>query len=130
MVTGLIVAGAFGLFLSEQQWGASLAEARTTAMNVIVLVETFYLFNCRSLRRSMYSVGLFSNRWLLAGVAAMLLAQLLITYVPLANRLLHTAPLSWDVWVRIVSIGAIACAVVEFEKWVRAKLRKRNPTRE
>jgi magnesium-transporting ATPase (P-type) len=130
LVTGLIVAGAFGLFLWEQEHGASLVEARTTTMNIIVVVEAFYVFNCRSLTQSMYSVGLFSNRWLLAGVAAMMSAQLLITYMPLANRLFHTAPLSWDVWVRIVSIGAIACAVVEFEKWVRAKLRKQNPARE
>jgi magnesium-transporting ATPase (P-type) len=130
LVTGLMLAGAFGLFLWEQQHGATLPEARTTAMNVIVVVETFYVFNCRSLTRSMYSVGLFSNRWLLAGVAAMVTAQLVITYLPLANRLFHTARISWDVRLRIVSMGAIAGTIVAFEKWVRARRRKRNPARE
>ncbi|MBM3892598.1 MAG: HAD-IC family P-type ATPase, partial [Verrucomicrobia bacterium] len=35
LVSFLILAGAFGLFLWEQQRGASLAEARTTVLNVI-----------------------------------------------------------------------------------------------
>jgi cation-transporting ATPase F len=126
LVTGLILAAAFGLFLWEQQRGATLAEARTTAMNVIVLVEMFYLFSCRSLTRSMYSVGLFSNRWLLAGVAAMMAAQLAITYSPLVNRLFHTASLSWDVWVRIVGVGVVAYTVVEIEKGIRLKLQRRK----
>jgi magnesium-transporting ATPase (P-type) len=124
LVTFLILAGAFGLFVWEQQRGASLAEARTTAVNVIVMVETFYVFNCRSLTRSMFAVGVFSNLWLIGGVAAMMAAQIAITYVPLANHLFHTAPLSWDVWVRIVGVGVIAYAVVGMEKWLRFRWAK------
>ena len=126
LVACLILTGAFGLFLWEQQRGATLAQARTTAVNVIVMVETFYVFNCRSLTRSMFTVGVFSNGWLLAGVVAMMALQMVITYVPLANRLFHTAPLSWDVWMRIVAVGAVAYAVVEFEKWIRLRLRRRK----
>jgi magnesium-transporting ATPase (P-type) len=129
LVTGLILTGAFGLFLWDQQRGATLAQARTTAINVIVVVETFYVFNCRSLTRSMFTVGVFSNRWLLAGVAAMMALQMVITYVPLANRLFHTAPLSWDVWMRIVAVGMMAYAVVECEKWIRLRLRRRKSAR-
>ena len=72
----------------------------------------------------MFTVGVFSNGWLLAGVVAMMALQMVITYVPLANRLFHTAPLSWDVWMRIVAVGAVAYAVVEFEKWIRLRLRR------
>ncbi len=124
LVACLILTGAFGLFLWEQQRGATLAQARTTAVNVIVMVETFYVFNCRSLTRSMFTVGVFSNGWLLAGVVAMMALQMVMTYVPLANRLFHTAPLSWDVWMRIVAIGTVAYAVVEFEKWIRLRYRR------
>jgi len=126
LVSLVMLAGAFGLFLWEQQRGASLAEARTTAVNVIVFVELFYLFNCRSLTRSMFSVGVFSNRPLLAGVVAMIAAQLLITYAPVLNRLFHTAPLPWDVWVRIVAVGVVAAAVIGLEKWLRQRLAGRR----
>ena len=37
------------------------------AVNVIVMVLVFYLFNCRSLTRSMFAVGVFSNPWVIVG---------------------------------------------------------------
>jgi Ca2+-transporting ATPase len=122
LVSLMMLGGAFGLFLWEQQRGASLSEARTTAVNVVVFVELFYLFNCRSLTRSTFSLGVFSNRPLIAGVVVMIAAQLLITYVPVMNRLFHTAPLPWDVWVRILAVGVVAYAVVGLEKWIRLRL--------
>jgi Ca2+-transporting ATPase len=129
LVTCLILAGVFGLFLWERHRGAGLAEARTAALNVIVMVETFYVLSCRSLTRSVFATGVSSNRWLLAGIIAMIAAQLVVTYVPLANRLLHTVPLPWDVWVRIVAIGAVTCVAVESDKWIRLRLRKREQAR-
>ena len=69
LVSLLTLSGAFGLFVWESSLGASLAEARTAVANVIVFVQLFYLFNCRSLSRSSWSLGAFSNPWLLAGVA-------------------------------------------------------------
>ena len=47
LVSVLLLAGSFGLFLLEQARGHTLAEARTVAVNVFVVVEAFYLFNCR-----------------------------------------------------------------------------------
>ncbi len=61
----LLVGGAWWLFEWEQANGATIAEARTAALNLFVAVEAFYLFNCRSLTRSMWQVGLFTNRWIL-----------------------------------------------------------------
>jgi Ca2+-transporting ATPase len=119
LVTLLILAGAFGLFLWEQQRGGSLPQARTTAVNLIVMVQTFYLFNCRSLTRSALAVGLFSNRWAIAGAASMIGLQIAITYLPLLNRLLHTAPIPADSWLWIVGVAFAASAVVGFEKWIR-----------
>jgi len=119
LVTLLILAGAFGLFVWEQQRGGSLAQARTTAVNVIVMVQLLYMFNCRSLTRSMLSVGIFSNPWAIVGAAGMIGLQLAITYVPLLNRLLHTAPLPADSWLWIVAVAFVAYAVVGIEKSIR-----------
>jgi Ca2+-transporting ATPase len=104
---------------------ATVHEARTIAMNVVVIVQTLYLLNCRSLTRSMFSLGVFSNRWVIFGISAMIAAQLLITYMPVLNRLFHTAPLPWDVWVRIVAVGVVAYAVVGLEKWIRFRVSRR-----
>ena len=54
--------------------------------------ETFYLFSCRSLTRRFWSLGLFSNPWLWAGVGLMLGLQLLLTYWPPCHAVFKTAP--------------------------------------
>jgi magnesium-transporting ATPase (P-type) len=120
LVSLLILAGAFGAFLWEQQMrGKSVVEARTTVINVIVIVEVFYLLNCRSLLHSSFSKGFWSNRWIFVGIAAMLGAQVLLTHTPLMNRLFHTAPIDAGSWLYVLAVGFASGLVVEFEKWIR-----------
>ncbi|MBX7432159.1 cation-transporting P-type ATPase [Mycobacterium sp. Y57] len=128
LVSGLLVAGSWWLFEWELANGASLAEARTAALNVFVVVEAFYLFSCRSLTRSAWRIGLFTNRWLILGVAVQAVAQVAITYLPAMNTIFQTAPLGADVWLRIFAIAVLASLVVASEKWVRARQRARSTT--
>jgi Ca2+-transporting ATPase len=67
----------------------------------------------------MFSIGVFSNRWLIAGIAATWLLQIAFTYFPVLNRLFHTAPVRAEAWIYIVSIGIFTFGVVELEKWLR-----------
>ena len=126
LVSLLTLGGAFGLFVWENSRGASLAEARTAVANVIVFVQLFYLFNCRSLTRSSWSLGAFSNRWLLVGVAAMIAAQMTFTYVPFMNEAFHSAPLDAAAWLRVIAVALVASLIVGFEKWVRGQDEKKH----
>jgi magnesium-transporting ATPase (P-type) len=54
LVSFLMLIAAFRLFTWELAAGATLAEARTAAVNVFVMIELCYLFNCRSL---LYAMG-------------------------------------------------------------------------
>ena len=119
-VSLLMLLGAFALFLWElRRQSASLAEARTAVVNAIVMVEAFYLLNCRSLSRSIFSLGIFSNLWVLLGIGLIIAVQLLFTYAPVMNGLFHSAPIDADSWSRILAVAVIAFAAVEFEKWIR-----------
>jgi magnesium-transporting ATPase (P-type) len=126
LVTLIILIGAFGLFLWEQSRGASLAESRTIVVNVIVVVEIFYLLNCRSLTHSMRSIGFFTNPWVLGGALAMFGVQLLFTYAPFMNHLFHSAPLRWESWLHIFAVGLTAFGAVGLEKWIRARVAGRQ----
>ena len=126
LVSALLVAGSWWLFEWERNHGASLAEARTAAMNVFVAVEAFYLFSCRSLTRSAWRIGLFSNRWIILGVSAQALAQLAITYLPAMNVLFETAPIGWAVWLRILAIAVVASLVVAVDKGLRRPRRSES----
>lgn len=127
LVSVLMLTGVFTLFLLKKQAGADLAEARTVAVNLIVMIELFYLFNCRSLRHSMRSLGLFSNPWVIGGSAAMIGLQLLFTYSPWMNTLFHSAPLSIEDWAVIVAVSVSVSLVVGAEKWFRERFGVRVP---
>ncbi len=122
LVTLIMLAGAFGLFLLERRvLGTELAPAQTVVLNVIVMVEAAYLLSCRSLRHSMFRLGVFTNPWIFLGLGTMIGAQLLITYVPLLNKLFHTAPIGLAEWSRILAVALLAYFAVEGEKWLRRR---------
>jgi Ca2+-transporting ATPase len=117
----MILIGAFGLYELELALGASEAVARTVAVNVVVALEIFYVFNCRSLTRSMFQIGVLSNRWVIVSVVGMLLLQLLFTYAPFMNQLLRSAPMTLAQWSHVVAVGLAGYLIVELEKWLRRR---------
>lgn len=119
LVSALLVAGAWWLFGHELTVGASVAQARTSAVNLFVAVEVFYLFSCRSLTRPLWRTRPFGNRWLLLGVAVQSAGQLALTYVPVMNELFHTAPISIDAWLRIFGLALLASLAVAIDKRLR-----------
>ena len=121
LVGTLILAGAFGLFEWELTHGASVEAARTVAVNTVIMVEIFYLLNCRSLTHSMFRIGVFSNRWVIVGIVVMVLLQLLFTYAPFMNGVLSSAPISAGAWARVVAVGFAGYLLVELEKWLRRR---------
>jgi magnesium-transporting ATPase (P-type) len=50
LVSALFLAGIFGMFAGSLHAGLSLEEARTAAVNTLVVMEIFYLFSVRYLR--------------------------------------------------------------------------------
>lgn len=122
----MLLAGAFVFFEWALLQGKSIETARTLAVNMFVFGEVFYLFNCRSLRCSMFELGVFSNRWLLLGVTATILLQIFFTYSPVMNALFGSAPLEMIEWAFILFGGLIIYGVVGVEKWLRRRAENRR----
>ncbi|WP_445371555.1 cation-transporting P-type ATPase [Methylomonas sp. HW2-6] len=126
LVGVLLLAGAFGLFEWELTQQATLAKARTVSVNVFVFGELFYLFNCRSLRYSMFKVGVFSNPWVLVGVSAMIALQLLFTYWPVMQQLFGSAAIGQDEWLLILAVSLAIYAIVGLEKLLLRRFGRRR----
>jgi magnesium-transporting ATPase (P-type) len=117
LLVSLAVGGAaFALF----EWALALelgtAEARTIAVNTVVVMEVGYLFACRSLRHSILKIGVWTNPWVFTGATLMLGAQLAFTYLPIMNRLFHSAPLDWWWWGLMTAIGLAVFLAAEAKK--------------
>ena len=118
LVAGLLVAGAWWIFATEQARGADLDEARTAAVNFFVAVQIVYLYSCRSLTGASWRLGLFTNWWIIGGVVVQVGAQAALTYVPFMNQVFGTAPLEAGVWLRILVAVAVIAVVVAADKFV------------
>lgn len=81
-------------------------------------------FAVRTQRASLRSVGVFTNRYLLAGIGAEILLAALFVYVPPMQALLGTAPLPVSDLLLLPAYPVIVWGADEFMRYV---LRKRTP---
>ncbi|MDZ7661473.1 cation-transporting P-type ATPase [Thiohalophilus sp.] len=127
LVSILMAAGVFGIFGWATTHGASLEEARTYAVNTLVVMEVFYLFSVRFLRTpSLTWQRMFNSRAAIIAVAVVAVLQLIFTYAPFMERFFDTRPVDFIHGVEIILIGIGLFAILELEKlWLR---RKKDPT--
>ncbi len=126
-VSFLFVSGVFGIFAWSRFHGATLEEARTYAVNTLVVMEVFYLFSIRYLDSS--SMGFSQLRGtpaILIAVAVVVALQLLFTYAPFMERFFDTRPVDFIHGLEIIGIGLALFVLLEGEKWVRRRWDERR----
>lgn len=117
LVSALMVIGCLSLFSWELARGLSLEEARTVAVNGLVMAEMVYLFNSRHLTQSVISrEGLLGNPAVLWACAVLLLLQALLTYWPVMHVLFGTAALDAAAWIKITGFALVLFLLIELEK--------------
>jgi calcium-translocating P-type ATPase len=122
-VSTLFVAAIFGVFAYGKGKGYDIALAQTLAMNMIVVLQITYLFFVRNLRStSLTWAAARGTKAVWICVAIVVPAQFIITYLPLAQGVFGTAPVSLSDGVLIVGIGAVFFAIFEAEKQIRLGL--------
>ncbi len=98
--------------------------ARTVAVNTLVAGQLFYLFNCRKIKSPAIQKGFFTNRYIFYAVGALILLQVIFTYVPFMNNLFSTSPLNTSDWLYPLSAGLTVFLIVELEKYIILKFKK------
>lgn len=111
LVSAVMMAACFFLFNQALGQGETLAVAQTSVVNMIVFIQIFYMFNCRSLLNGFWTMGMFTNRVFWGGIAMMVLAQMAFTYTAIFNKMFKTAALPSDRWVEIIII-ALGCSLI------------------
>ncbi|MEE9910157.1 MAG: cation-transporting P-type ATPase [Deltaproteobacteria bacterium] len=119
LVSALMLGAVFSIFIWQKASGYPLAEARTVAVNLFVMIELTYLYNCRSLTKSMFTIGPFTNPWVLIGSGIMIALQLMFTYAPFMNKIFHSAPIAAGDWLLIGIIAVGVYTLIGLEKWLR-----------
>lgn len=100
---------------------------QTIVFNVLCLCQMGHVLAIRSENRSLFEIGLFSNKPLIASVTIGVLLQFVITYVPFLQPVFHTEALSLKEFLIVIGASSIVFIAVELEKLVR---RKRSVSRQ
>ncbi|MDO5576820.1 MAG: HAD-IC family P-type ATPase, partial [Fibrobacter sp.] len=128
LVAIIITVVGIGLFLNTYNSGLqsgdsanALSKAQTMAVTSIVFLQIFYMLNCRSLKKSIFSIGIFSNYTVFVGIFVLLLLQAAYVYLPFMNELFHSYPLSFGAWIESALYGLVVLPVISVEKWLRSR---------
>ena len=115
----------FGYFYYKPWEGAhQLAEARTQLLTAMILMELANAVSARSLKYTVFKVGVFKNKFLWYAILSSFGLQLLVLYTPGLNSLFDVhAPEPID-WAFAILFTAIVFGSLELGKYVASKRRK------
>ncbi|MFC2021752.1 cation-translocating P-type ATPase [Chloroflexota bacterium] len=103
-----------------------LTQAQTAAFMAVKLLHLGFIVTARSVAESAFKFSPFSNKWVLIGIAITITTQLMITYIPAINVAFRTAPFPAEWWPVIILALFPGFLVVELEKFLRKRLRKKT----
>ena len=96
VVDAVAILLAFSLAL--QRYPGHLEAAQTIAFVTLCTSELLRAFTARSEYHSIFSIGVFSNRWMVGAVTASFTLVLMVVYVPFLSPFFDTVPLTLDDW--------------------------------
>ena len=111
--------------LGVQAWAHHDENAhwQTMVFTVLSLAQLGHVMAIRSEYEFIYKKGFFSNRPLFAAVAFTFLLQMGVIYLPFANEIFKTQPLSITELLICIGVSAIVFHAVELEKLIKSKLK-------
>ncbi|MDK2890469.1 MAG: hypothetical protein PWR21_1101 [Methanoculleus sp.] len=112
----LVALGAWYWLLSN---GWDEFAARNLVVLLMVLLENFHVFNCRSEYLSAFRVPISRNYLLVAGVIAAQGIHILALYVPFLQNVLQLQPVSLVEWLSLLALASSVVVVMEIYKAVR-----------
>ncbi|WP_261378476.1 calcium-translocating P-type ATPase, SERCA-type [Paenibacillus agilis] len=92
------------------------AVAVTMAFATLGLIQLTHVFNVRSNTKSIFTIGVFSNRYLNWAALAAGVLVLVVIWVPYMNELFSVVPLNSEQWLIVVAAAFSIVPIVEIVK--------------
>ncbi|HKZ65622.1 MAG TPA: cation-translocating P-type ATPase [Chitinophagaceae bacterium] len=118
-----------GIITVATQWFAiktSDIHWQTMVFTVLCFSQLWHVMAIRSETRSLFKLGLLSNKPLLFAVLGTVLLQLAVIYIPFLTTFFHTQPLTLAELLIVTGISATVFLVVEIEKGIKRSLNKKK----
>jgi Ca2+-transporting ATPase len=124
MTAAVLLAFVYGL----NQYPGSLEAAQTMAFSSLVMSELLRAYTARSEHYSVFSVGLFSNKWMQWAVGSSFVLLLLVIYLPFLQPFFGTVALTFNDWLVMLPLMFLAPIAAEVTKiYLRRKFHRNVP---
>ena len=128
MISRVVVGGlymgisAFALFFTLLEFGYEEEMARNITLLLMVLFENVHVFNSRTEKHSIFKINHAKNKFLWLSVIVAQGVHIASMYSPFMQSILDVQPVSLDMWATLLFIALTLMAVMELEKYFRAKM--------
>jgi len=95
--------------------------ARTMAFLTIIACQLFYSLSFRSENKSIFKVGIFSNKYLVFAIVLGCALQLLVLFVPVLRESFKLQIIGLNDWLKVLGFGLVPLFVNELFKLIRNK---------
>ena len=111
-----------------QKYPQDVDHAQTIAFVTLCMSELLRAFTARSEHHGIFSIGVFTNRWMIWAVLGSAALVLSAVYVPFLQPFFDTRPLSLGDWISVIPFILMASVAAEITKvFIRQKSRKMAP---
>lgn len=122
MMAGIMTLLALGVYF----WfiDVSLEKARTSVFIVMAFSQLFNLYNMRSLKKSVFEIGFFSNKYINLAIFVSVLIQVIIIEVPFFELIFSFAFITIPEFLTLIAMSSIVLWSGELYKYLQRKVRK------
>ncbi len=121
VINGVLIGGItlFAFKLGERLYDDSLIHAQTMAFIVLSVSQLFLSLSLRSNTKSAFSLGLFSNRYLVYSILLGIFLQVIIISITFIANIFKVTPLLLYDWILVMLVSLIPFAINEMLKLFR-----------
>ena len=121
IINGVLIGGItlFAFKLGERLYADSLIHAQTMAFVVLSISQLFLSLSLRSNTKSAFSLGLFSNKYLVYSILLGIFIQVVIISISFIANIFKVTPLLLYDWIVVILVSLIPFAINEILKLFR-----------
>ncbi|EHK2278443.1 calcium-transporting P-type ATPase, PMR1-type [Clostridium perfringens] len=121
IINGVLIGGItlFAFKLGERLYADSLIHAQTMAFVVLSVSQLFLSLSLRSNTKSSFSLGIFSNKYLVYSILLGIFLQVIIISISFIANIFKVTPLLLYDWIVVILVSLIPFAINEILKLFR-----------
>ncbi len=109
------------IFKGALDAGKSLIEAQAYCFATLIIIQFFKAYNYRSDIKSIFTIGIFKNKWLNLAVLWEFTLLVLLFYIPLLQQVFRTFAFNLIDWTIVLLLSVSVCPILELTKAILRK---------